>query len=106
MKKRPTQARVARFYGLDPKTLRNYKNGSIEEQRRYRALMRYYEEESQSPSDIKAEICRLLDRLCENRGKAKKEMPVKMELLTPEDIPRYVEQNIKDIASALSRLPS
>ena len=61
--KKPTQTEVARFYGLDPKTLRNYKNGSTEEKRRYLALMRYYEDET--VDDVKAKICRLVDRLCD-----------------------------------------
>lgn len=44
MRKPPTQAEVADYFGLTDRTLRNWKNGSIEEQRRYYALTRYYDE--------------------------------------------------------------
>jgi len=43
--KRQTQAEIADYFGVTTQTLRNYKNGSIEEQRRYYAYLKYYEDQ-------------------------------------------------------------
>ena len=45
MPKKPTQAEIADYFGVTTQTLRNYKNGSLEEQRRYFAFLKYYEDQ-------------------------------------------------------------
>lgn len=44
---KPTAINIAKFYGVSRETIRNYRDGSIEKQRLYNAMVEYFVKENQ-----------------------------------------------------------
>ena len=44
---KPTAINIAKFYGVSRETIRNYRDGSIEKQRLYFAMVEYFKKENE-----------------------------------------------------------
>ena len=46
MKMKPSAINIAKFYGVSRETIRNYRDGNIEKQRLYFAMVEYFKKEN------------------------------------------------------------